>query len=368
MELLFLGTSSGTPTLSRNVSGLLLRMKRGTWLFDCGEGTQHRLLQARVIPSSISKIFISHMHGDHIFGLPGLLLSIMDSRDELGLSKDAPLHIYGPKGLGQYIWANLSMSASGLTIPVTIHELGHDAPGAFSLDSHGRFQVRPVLRIDSPGGGFHWDLFDDERISAKTSLLKHRVPCFGYVVEETYERKVDPLRARGWGLEPGPMFAKLERGETVRLPNGTVVRPDDVLEAPTQRKVCILGDTCDSSNLATVAQNADVLVHEATFENKYEDKALVSTHSTAGMAGAFARDIGAKLLILTHFSKRYESLEVRERSLDGESGDASSLSSQAIRRLVTQAMSTFRSNKVIAAEDFKRIQVPRSVRIEVGEP
>lgn len=97
-----------------------------------------------------------------------------------------------------------------LTTPVTVHELGHDAPGALSLDSRGRFQVHPVLRIETPGGVVHWDLFDGDRLSAKASLLRHRVPCYGYVVEETYERKVDPLRAKGWGLQPGPTFAKLE--------------------------------------------------------------------------------------------------------------------------------------------------------------
>lgn len=151
----------------------------------------------------------------------------------------------------------------------------------------------------------------------------------------------------------------------MRLPNGTVVRPDDVLEAPTRRKVCILGDTCDSSNMTGVARNADVLVHEATFENKYEEKALVSTHSTAGMAGAFAREIGAKLLILTHFSKRYESLGSRDVALNSHSGnEAGDVTSQAVRRLVTQAMSTFRSNKVVAAEDLKRIQVSRSVFVD----
>jgi ribonuclease BN (tRNA processing enzyme) len=102
-----------------------------------------------------------------------------------------------------------------LTLPVVVHELGHDGPKTAPqrrFDSHGRFQVRSVPRVESGEGTFHWDLFDDERISARASFLKHRVPCYGYVVEEMYERKVDGLRARGWGLEPGPAFARLEVG------------------------------------------------------------------------------------------------------------------------------------------------------------
>jgi ribonuclease Z len=160
------------------------------------------------------------------------------------------------------------------------------------------------------------------------------------------------------------LFSALQRGETVRLSDGTVVRPQDVLEEPQRRKVCILGDTCDSSNMAKIAQNADVLVHEATFEDRHKDKALLSGHSTAGMAGAFAREIGAKTLVLTHFSKRYASFDcgVSQTGCDSDE-EARGLQGQAVKRLVMRARQTFRSNRVIAAEDFARIEVPRSTMV-----
>jgi ribonuclease Z len=219
--------------------------------------------------------------------------------------------------------------------------------------------------------------------------LRHRVPCVGYVVSEAdAPGRLQPEAAIAKGLRPGVLFRDLKRGLAVETPEGTVVQPDDVMLPPRPgRKICVLGDTCDSSGIAEYARNADVLVHEATFENELAHLAARAGHSTAAQAGAFAASIRARSLVLTHFSARYPSRWMDqgggadEAALEAAEGyapglaeeteealeEAATNSSRAIARLVHEAGAAARARlpagaqppRVYAAQDFMRIPVSR---------
>lgn len=158
-----------------------------------------------------------------------------------------------------------------------------------------------------------WTVFEDADVSVHAAPLRHRVPCVGYVIHERpWMGHIDVERAAQLGLQPGKEFARLKRGEAVKNREGETVLPEDVIGPPRPgRKVCVLGDTCDSRAIEDLARHADVLVHESTFQNALKPLAERAGHSTAGMAGAFARRCGAKTLILTHFSNRYPSIKGR---------------------------------------------------------
>ncbi|WP_019638623.1 ribonuclease Z [Paenibacillus fonticola] len=275
MELYFLGTNAGVPSLERNVTSLALRMleeRRAIWLFDCGEGTQHQILRSPLKLSKLEKIFITHLHGDHLFGLPGLI----SSRAYQG--GDEPLTIYGPVGLKQYIHTSLELSESRISYELNIVE--HE-------------------------GGL---LFEDESFRVEASLLDHRVTSYGYrIIEKDLPGKLDCSVLESYGIRPGPIYGKLKRGETVQTPDGRILEPSEVLGKPKKgRIVTILGDTRPCGSVLTLAQSADVLVHEATFLHELKDTARTYFHSTARQAAEAAREAGVGQLFLSHFSSRYK--------------------------------------------------------------
>ncbi|ALS78818.1 ribonuclease Z [Planococcus kocurii] len=274
MQLLFLGTGAGMPSKQRNTSALVLKLleERGTvWLFDCGEATQHQILHTTIKPRKIEKIFITHMHGDHIFGLPGLL----GSRSFQG--GDEPLEIYGPSGIKEYIEMTLKLSRTHLTYSVVYHEL-----------------VEGLL-------------FEDELMTVETRLLDHVIPSYGFrITQKPLPPKLLINKALALGVPKGPLLAKLKNGEDVETLTGQLVRSQDVTE-PEERGfvVAILGDTRFCHAAVELSQGADVLVHEATFDGTAKKMAGEYGHSTVYDAAKTARLAGATALIINHISARF---------------------------------------------------------------
>jgi ribonuclease Z len=274
MELTFLGTSSGTPTMNRNVTGVALRIG-GRWdLFDCGEATQHQLLRTSLSLSKLSRIFISHLHGDHCFGLFGLLGSRSMDR------ATTPLTIFGPLGLRTMIETVLDLSSTHLTYPMEIHEV-------------------------EPTGG---RVIDADDMTVDAIPLTHRVTSFAWLLRERDRPgEFDVEAARIAGVPAGPLFGRLQRGEAVSLDDGRRVEPHEVT-GPVRpgRRIVIAGDNSAPDALFEQIDGADVAVHEAT----YTEPILASLgddhgHSTAARVAHAAQRRGVRNLVLTHFSPRY---------------------------------------------------------------
>ncbi|MGN7357118.1 ribonuclease Z [Paenibacillus sp. SAF-054] len=278
MELEFLGTNAGVPSLQRNVTSMALRMfeeRRTFWLFDCGEATQHQILRSSLKLSKLEKVFITHLHGDHIFGLPGLLSS---RAYQGGTTK---LTVYGPPGLKQFVDVSLTLSQS---------------------------RIEYELEVVEHTGGM---VYEDQDITVESLLLDHRVDSYGYrIAEKDKAGSLDLKRLADYGLKPGPAYGRLKRGESLDLGNGQVLKPEDVLGSPKKgRIVTILGDTRPCDNVIPLAKDADLLVHEATFMDDLKESAYNYHHCTSIQAAEAARQAGAKELILTHFSSRYKDME-----------------------------------------------------------
>jgi ribonuclease Z len=289
MEMTFLGTSSGSPTRQRNVTGLALR-HAGRWdLFDCGEGTQHQLLRTKLSLSKLDRVFISHLHGDHCFGLFGLLGSrSMDA-------STGPLAIFGPPGLRTMIDTVLKASATHLNYPLDVHEV-------------------------SPGGGRVVDEDADGHGSTIDAIpLTHRVTSFAWSLHERDRPGAfDVDAARAAGVPAGPLFGRLQAGKPVVLDDGRTVTPDDLI-GPVRpgRRIVIAGDNSAPMELLVRTPDADVVVHEAT----YTEPVLAALgsdhgHSTAARVAHAAAQHGVRNLVLTHFSPRYADAENRS----GETG------------------------------------------------
>ena len=456
MDVVFVGTASCQPGVTRGVSCTALRLNwrnnrefdqvmnggkknthnqqeeqqrgstSGTWLFDCGESTQLSVQKTSSIkPGKISKIFITHCHGDHSFGLPGLLCLMGTDRD-----RDAPpVEIYGPEGLRMWLRVAIRYSTSRVVPPYRVHELmdvpmapeweeGHRRNGRYyyQLKNEGRKGLKwgtkglagedpsswisraPMVNMDpnkdfgeinggqdiypvydhpqSNDGAPVWGVLDDGGVSVFAAPMSHGVPCLGYVVQEDdrpgrlMPENVLPVieRNRKELVESGvrnPMklmalVKNLPVGGSYTFPDGTVLRQEDVVEPPGKgRKVVICGDTADCRAIEGLAQDCDVLIHEAT--NTFlpgVDKegtlrlvtrdAKIHGHSTPFMAGDFAKRVNAKQLVLNHFSARYK-------------GDQSIESLTIMTRMERQALKACElpENAVACAWDFMVLPVPR---------
>ena len=275
MELQFLGTGAGVPAKMRNVSSIALKLldeRNEIWLFDCGEATQQQILNTTIRPGKIKKIFITHLHGDHIFGLPGLLTSrsFQGGEDELT--------VYGPKGIKRFIDASIAASYSKLGYPLKLVEFEEDGV-----------------------------LFEDKQFKVEAMKLEHGIPSYGFRMTEADqigELKADELKALG--VPFGPVFGRLKRGEVVTLEDGRVIDGKDyVSEDIKGRVVVICGDTRFTPKSIALAQNANVLVHEATYEADKEKTARQHFHSTSKQAATVALEANVQQLYLTHISARY---------------------------------------------------------------
>lgn len=308
MKMWFLGTGAGRPNKHRNVTAIALQLPEpdtGWWLFDCGEATQHQLMHVPLKLSKLEKIFITHLHGDHLYGLPGLLSS---RSFDGGVT---PLTMYGPTGLKAYIDTVFSLTATALDYELIIHELEEQQAS----------------------------IYTDARFRVKAGPLVHRVPCLGYRVEE--QDMPGPLMAdklRGLGVKSGPLFGKLKSGQPITLENGTIIKPEDVTDGVLRgRVVTVLGDTSPCEMAGTLSMHADLIVHEATFAAGLEEKAHEFGHCTTVEAAQTALRAGAKRVALTHFSGRY--------------------SNEDLKKLVDEAAAVF--PHVIAATDLGMVEITR---------
>ncbi|QGU11685.1 ribonuclease Z [Leclercia sp. J807] len=276
MELFFLGTSAGVPTRTRNVTSILLDLQHptrsGLWMFDCGEGTQHQLLRTAAHPGKLDKIFITHLHGDHLFGLPGLLCS----RSMAGNIQ--PLTIYGPPGIRAFVETSLRISGSWTDYPLEIIEI---KPGV---------------------------VFKDDAYTVTAAALNHPVECYGFRIEERDKPgALDGAALIAAGVPFGPLFQQLKRGESITLEDGRTINGAAYLSPPRPgKKLAIFGDTAPCENALALAQGVDLLVHEATLEVAMEEKANSRGHSSTHQAARLARDAQVKKLIVTHVSSRYD--------------------------------------------------------------
>ena len=287
MEFHFLGTGAGVPSLQRNVSSLAIRFlqERGTqWLIDCGEATQHQLMKSAISPSRIDRVFITHLHGDHIYGLPGFL----GTRSFQGAS--SPLTIYGPAGLESFIHAALSVSRTQLRYELDIVEVHHG------------------LTIDA---GF---------ATVTVCQLQHTIDSYAYRLDENNkpgELHVEKLRSLN--IPPGPIYQRIKQGEMVSLEDGRAINGADFIGSPKKgRVVVIAGDTQPIPEMVEFAKHADLLIHEATFRSGLEANAHEFGHSTIADAASIAKEAQVNQLILTHISSRYlnEEDEFQQEALD----------------------------------------------------
>ncbi len=285
MRLTFLGTAAGQPSKNRNVTALVLARddSRDWYLVDCGEGTQHRLLYSRYTLSHLQAIFITHIHGDHMYGLPGLLTSASMQ------GRTAPLSVCAPEGVESFV--RHALACSDVTnLPFELNFIRSDSEEFQYIDSEFTVSSHP---------------------------LSHRVPSFAYAFEESPSRhhlcqdKLAKLK-----VPRGPLWGQLQQGQTVILPDGSTVQPNDVLQDPEPGRFAVIGGDNDRPELLSeVLKRADVFVHEATFStellNKVGDKWM---HSTPALVAKAAQAGGVKHLILTHFSGRYQRQPAKEQN------------------------------------------------------
>ncbi|ARD46866.1 ribonuclease Z [Sporosarcina sp. P33] len=274
MDIEFLGTGAGMPSKQRNTSALVLDLtdeNNENWLFDCGEATQHQLLYSAIKPKKITKIFITHLHGDHIFGLPGFL----SSRAFLG--GEDPVDLYGPAGLKEWLQHTYQLTGTYLPYKLNVHEV-HDG-----------------LILET----------DEFKVFAKE--VQHVVRSFGYRIEQKDlpgTLLID--KAIEQGVPKGPLLQRLKDGQDVELENGQTVYSKDVT---TEKKkgfvISVIGDTsyCDAS--VKLSQDADILIHEATFTEEFSEGAREFGHSTIVDAATVANEAHVKNLIANHISARF---------------------------------------------------------------
>ncbi len=299
MEIIFLGTSGSLPSPERSVSAIAIKRGSEVILLDCGEGTQRQFMLSRLSFMQISKILISHYHGDHFLGLPGLLMTMTlnDRRD--------PLEILGPQGTHSMV--------------ETLAALGAFAPG---------FKV--VAREMSPGDSMTYEAYT---ICCIRSPHPVQTLCFS-LQEKVRPGRFNVERAQELGLPPGPLYRSLQEGHTVTH-QGQTITPDMVLGPPRRgRKVVYTSDTTPNPDLDWFARDCDVLIHDSTVESNLEDRANEYGHSSARQAAEAAVRCGARRLFLTHISPRY--------------GDPAAIEAEA-RRIFPEAT---------VARDFLEFAVP----------
>lgn len=326
-EFIFLGTSAGIPTKCRNVSATAIKQQhsKAWWLVDCGEGTQHQLLHAPLATKQLKGIFITHLHGDHIYGLPGLLASLsMQKRTE-------PLHIVGPKALEVWVRQTLHYSDAHMTYPLFFSD------------------------VESASTPLLW-----QEWTITPQALSHRVPCYAYCFDwqdqRDRKRRLGVQRLRKENIPEGPLWSALQQGQTVFGPQGRVLKPEVYCLPhikPRSVRAIICGDNDSPECLGELAKEALVLVHEATYTQRVSDHVGPGPqHSSAAQIARFAEKSAVKHLILTHFSSRYHAANIHEIEDEAQAAYSGSLflANDFDRFVVENAAVCTRDNLVIAPE------------------
>jgi len=287
MEIVILGTSSAAPTLRRGLSGTVVIREGETILFDCGEGTQFQLIKRHIPRRKFHHILITHLHGDHIFGLGGLISSLNLSQREY------PLHIHGPRGIARFV-----NFMTGFPRPT---KLGFE------------------VRVNELSPRFEGVVYEGAGYRVLASPLDHTIPAIGYRIQEhDLPGRFDEEEAERLGVPFGPIRGRLVRGETVTLDDGTVVRPEDVVGPPRRGKsVAYCLDTAPCKGSLRLARDVDVLIHEATYADEFEGMAHDRKHTTIRQAATIAHEAGARRFIATHFSTRYDGPAIARLEAEG---------------------------------------------------
>jgi ribonuclease Z len=300
LKVIFLGTAASIPTVKRALSSVVVKRKNEVLMFDCGEGVQRQMIRAGVGFHRKMKIFVTHMHGDHVLGLPGLLqtMSLLDRQQKLD--------VYGPVGIKAFVEAIERTVQFVLTFPVAIHEVKEGA------------------------------VCEEKEYQVKAAQTDHMIPSLAYaLLEKPRPGRFNPKKAKALGVPEGPLWSQLQHGKNVKTPTGRMVKPEQVVGSPRPgRKIVYSGDTRPTKSLLKLAENADLLIHEATFEDELLDKAKEDGHSTPSQAAQIAKKAQAKRLILTHVSSRYKNAQL----------------------LLEQAQKIFPNSAV--AEDFVELELP----------
>ncbi len=299
MEIVFLGSSSMVPTKERNQSAVFVSYRTEGILLDCGEGTQRQFKMTGIPLTKVTRVLISHWHGDHVLGLPGLIQTLNSS------TTGHRVDFYGPKGTKtQFELMNRAflMEEKGRGLSVEVHDIGD---GVF---------------------------FEDDDFYLEAREVEHSVPCLGYSVVEKDKVHINVSAAKKLGLPQGPVLGQLQAGKTITW-KGKAIKPSDVTYTTEGKKVTVIMDTALCSSAIELAKNADLLICEATYANELQEKASEYRHLTARDAATIANKAGARRLALTHFSQRYKTTAQVEEDARG----------------------TF--DNVICAKDFMRVEI-----------
>ncbi|MFH0977881.1 MAG: ribonuclease Z [Candidatus Woesearchaeota archaeon] len=276
MQLVFLGTSCMTPTKERNHTATLLLFENEGFLVDCGEGTQRQLKMADIKITKVTKILISHWHGDHVLGLAGLMQS-------LGASDyNRKLEIYGPEGTEEKVKEMLKPYIFYNKVEFSVHDV---EKGIF---------------------------LDAEKYYLEARELEHGIPTLGYSFVEKDRRKINLAYTKKAGIPEGPLLGRLQEGKDIMF-KGKSISTDDATYKVKGKKISFISDTLLTKGCYELAKDADLLVCEAAFSSNLQEKATEYKHMTAKQAGLIASQSNVKKLVLTHFSARYKDLsEIEE--------------------------------------------------------
>jgi len=301
LRVIFLGTGGAVPTPKRGLPAVLIIRKGEQIMFDCGEGVQRQMVKTGSGFHRKTKILITHMHGDHVLGLPGLLQTMAL------LDRQKKLEIYGPRGIKQFLECIKETVQFVLTFQVEIHE------------------------IEKAG-----TVCEEEEYLIQAAWANHIIPNLSYAfVEKPRPGRFHPEKAKNLGVPEGPLWSKLQQGQEIKSAHGKIIKPAQVvgLSRP-GRKIVYTGDTRPSNDIAKLANEADLLIHDATLADDLTARAQEDGHSTPSQAAQIAKKAKVKRLILTHISARYD--------------DAS--------LLLDQATKVFKKTQV--AEDFMKVEIP----------
>ncbi|MHC1757353.1 MAG: ribonuclease Z [Methanosarcina sp.] len=270
LRITFLGTGGSLPTRNRNPSAVMVNREGELILFDCGEGTQQQMMRAKTGMMSLSSIFISHFHADHFLGIPGLIQTMSF------LGRNEPLTIYGPEGTREFTEFFKVLGYCNL-----------------------KYEIRGVEL--SPE-----DIVEGKGYVVRALKTEHSIPSLGYaLIENPRPGRFNRERAVKLGVPPGPLFAKLQRGNPVEV-DGKIVKPEEVMGIPRPgRTIVYTGDTRPCEAVLEASRDADLLIHDGSFADEMADWAEESMHSTAGEVAALAKEAGVRKLVLTHISSRY---------------------------------------------------------------